>query len=245
MLLYLFFTLLIIFAVTTLVLLILLIINKVKKNGIKPYMISAIITFVLTIIFLVLTLFFHHINERNKKEMYPPRTVELKNGTYEVGKDLEPGHYTISSKNNKGYIEIKTAEDWSFEEEFGKDYGTEDKPTIPNITTYLTEGDKINLDKTELVTFEPKHQTYTNPISTGIWIVGKDVKPGKYKIHTTFRHDIGGNFKIYNKDGNLDKEFILAGKESDRTDDTEGTATLKSGQVLILNHMYSVSLDKE
>lgn len=102
MLLYLFFTLLIIFAVTTLVLLILLIINKVKKNGIKPYMISAIITFVLTIIFLVLTLFFHHINERNKKEMYPPRTVELKNGTYEVGKDLEPGHYTISSKNNKG-----------------------------------------------------------------------------------------------------------------------------------------------
>lgn len=245
MLLYLFFTLLIIFAVTTIVLSVLLIINKVNKKGIKPFIISICITSILTIIFLILSIFFHHINERNKKEMYPPKTVELKNGTYEVGKDLEPGHYTISSKNNKGYIEIKTVEDWSFEEEFGKDYGTEDKPTIPTITTYLTDGDKVNLDKIDLVTFEPKHQTYTNPISTGIWIVGKDVKPGKYKIHTTFSHDIGGNFKIFNKDGSLDKEYILAGKEADRPEDTEGTATLKSGQILILNHMYSVSLDKK
>ena len=81
--------------------------------------------------------------------------------------------------------------------------------------------------------------------STGVWIVGKDVKPGKYKIYTTFSHDIGGNFKIFNRDGSLDKEYILAGKDSDQTDDTKGHATLKSGQVLILNHMYSVTLEKE
>ncbi|WEN70274.1 hypothetical protein MT340_004985 [Staphylococcus sp. NRL 16/872] len=177
--------------------------------------------------------------------MYPSKIIELKNGTYEVGKDIEPGHYTISSKNNKGYIEIKTVEDWSFKEEFGKDYGTVDKPTIPTITTYLTEGDKVNLDKTELTTFEPKHQTYTNPISTGIWIVGKDVKPGKYKIYTTFSHDIGGNLKVFNRDSSLDKEYILAGKDSDTGDDTEGSVTLKDGQILVLNHMYSVTLDNE
>ena len=245
MLLYLFFTLLIIFAVSTVVLIILLIISKVNKKSIKPYVISTSITLVLTIIFLVLTIFFHHINERNKKEMYPPKTVELKDGSYEVGKDLEPGHYTISSKNNKGYIEIKTVEDWSFEEKFGKDYGTLDNATTPTITTYLMEGDKINLDKAELTTFKPKHQTFTNPISTGVWIVGKDVKPGKYKIYTTFSHDIGGNLKIFNRDGSLDKEYILVGKDSDRPYDTEGAVTLKSGQILILNHMYSVSLEKK
>ena len=107
MLLYLFFTLLIIFAVSTVVLIILLIISKVNKKSIKPYVISTSITLVLTIIFLVLTIFFHHINERNKKEMYPPKTVELKDGSYEVGKDLEPGHYTISSKIIKVILKLK------------------------------------------------------------------------------------------------------------------------------------------
>ena len=39
--------------------------------------------------------------------MYPPKTVELKDGSYEVGKDLEPGHYTISSKIIKVILKLK------------------------------------------------------------------------------------------------------------------------------------------
>ena len=35
------------------------------------------------------------------------------------------------------------------------------------------EGDKINLDKAELTTFKPKHQTFTNPISTAYGLLVK------------------------------------------------------------------------
>ena len=53
------------------------------------------------------------------------KTITLKDGYYEVGKDIKPGHYEIKSKDNKGYIAIKGKSNYrSLNEEFGNKYGT-------------------------------------------------------------------------------------------------------------------------
>ena len=69
-------------------------------------MISTSITLVLTIIFLVLTIFSIILTKEIKRNV-SAKTVELKDGSYEVGKDLEPGHYTISSKIIKVILKLK------------------------------------------------------------------------------------------------------------------------------------------
>ncbi|MEB7433359.1 hypothetical protein [Staphylococcus pasteuri] len=236
----------ILFILSFIPLLTLLIINLTKKKTYKKLLISNIIILTFAIINIILVIVFYQIDQKNKAEFYSGKSYELKDGSYEVGKDIKPGHYIIQSKHNTGYIEVKsTNKEWDFEETFGKDYGTPDSPTTPKLTTYLMDGDKVNLDKTKLTSFIPKHQERTTLLSTGVWVVGKDVPEGKYKIHMTHSHDIGGVFKIYNSDNSFDKEFILEGKEVDGLDDTKGEAELRDGQILVLNGMYSVTLDKE
>ena len=35
-----------------------------------------------------------------------------------------------------------------------------------------------------------------NKLSAGMWIVGKDIEPGKYKVHLTYPREYGGTINI-------------------------------------------------
>lgn len=214
-------------------------IKGIKQKKYKSFLIVSIITFTVGLICFILMMTFYNIEPNNLK------TVSLKDGYYEVGKDIEPGHYEIRSKENKGYIAIKSKiNDWSLNEQFGTNYNTTDTSKVPFVTTYLLKGDKISLDNTNLTTFKQIENKKMNKMSTGTWIVGKDIEPGKYKVHLTYSREYGGKVKVVSYDLN-DKEYFLSGEEADDIGVKEFEVELKENDDFIIHHIYSVTLEKE
>lgn len=214
-------------------------VKGIKQKRYKAFLIFSIITFIVGLICFILMMIFYNIKLDNFK------TITLKDGYYEVGKDIKPGHYEIKSKDNKGYIAIKGKSNYrSLNEEFGNKYGTKNKPTVPSVTTYLFKGDKISLDNTVITTFKQVENKKMNKLSAGMWIVGKDIEPGKYKVHLTYPREYGGTINIltYNF---TDKSYFLSGEEAEDIGVKEFEVELKENQDFIIHHIYSVTLDKE
>ncbi|PNZ70890.1 hypothetical protein CD128_00655 [Staphylococcus croceilyticus] len=214
-------------------------IEGIKQKKYKSFLIVSIITFIAGLICFILMMTFYNIEPNNLK------TVSLKDGYYEVGKDIEPGHYEIRSRDNKGYIAIKAkTDDRSLNEQFGTNYGTKNKPIVPSVTTYLFKGDKISLDNTNLTTFKQIENKKLYKLSTGMWIVGKDVEPGKYKVHLTYSREYGGIVKILTYNFN-DKSDFLSGEEVEDIGIKEFEVELKENEDFIVHHIYSITLEKE
>lgn len=77
------------------------------------------------------------------------------------------------------------------------------------IRLILLDGDVLNLSnisKIKLISI-PKKVTFSNQLGQGEWVVGRDIKPGKYKLSTN---------------GKLDPEFENLGWEITQFDNTTG-----------------------
>ncbi|WP_412520213.1 hypothetical protein [Staphylococcus simulans] len=116
--------------------------------------------------------------------------------TLKVGHDIDPGYYRImpATKTTSGIISIQNP--------FGHDVESHylsRSSGPPSVTTYLIDGQTLVLNKkdsehkTKFIMSSENHKTH-NIISTGTFIVGVDVKPGKYKMQA----DNNGNFIVHN-----------------------------------------------
>lgn len=136
------------------------------------------------------------------------KTIKSKAEALKVGQDIEPGYYRIipTGKSPSGIITMKNPFDKEAESQFLS------KTSGPSsLTTYLVEGHTLVLNEKEkanhtayIITPE-KHKMRTS-LTPGTYIVGTDVKPGKYKI----KSDNSGNFIVTSnkKDGHKYNEIL-------------------------------------
>lgn len=147
------------------------------------------------------------------------KLVTLSAGTYEVGKDIVPGRYVIKANSGAGNL---TSENGSI----NAILTAQPDPTlgVTSYTTNLTKGMEIKISSIPQTTFTPvTKRTYQTELGAGTYEVGKDIKPGRYKIVA-----VSGMGNLTSKFGSINE--ILGTDDSDGLAVKEVNENLKNGQ---------------
>lgn len=151
------------------------------------------------------------------------KQTTLGSGEFTVGKDIKPGRYTITSQGGSGNV---TSDDDDLNIILG-DSADDDMGQVDSYTTTLTKGSKIKIDGIESTLFTPTgHRNYKTTLGAGHWVVGKDIKPGRYVIKA-----MEGNGNLTSDDGDIN-EILGTKSDSDLGQVTKTTQTLHRGEVL-------------
>jgi hypothetical protein len=105
--------------------------------------------------------------------------VTLGAGTFSVGADVRPGRYVIATSESSGNFQVENPKDPLKVNEI---LGTEAIVAVPTVTTDLAEGDTIKIKGLSAVTFTPATTELLTDLSSGSWIVGLDIAPGRYVV---------------------------------------------------------------
>lgn len=105
------------------------------------------------------------------------KAVTLGAGKYKIGRDIKPGRYVIRALKGSGNISNSDA---SINIILGE---TADDDQITSFTTNLQKGDKLDISGIESTSFKPVTKySFQKSLSAGNWLVGRDIKPGRYVI---------------------------------------------------------------
>ena len=163
------------------------------------------------------------------------KAVTLGAGKYKVGRDIKPGRYVIKAVKGSGNL---SNSDFTINVILGND----DKgDQLTSFTTNLVKNDKIKIDWIESTSFTPTPDKYTykTKISAGIWLVGLDIKPGRYVIRP-----IKGRGNLISEDGSDDNLNEILGKDTEKGQVSKVTADLTAGEV-ILSTLELIGLSKK
>lgn len=150
------------------------------------------------------------------------KETTLGSGTYKVGTDIKPGRYVITSQSGSG--NMSDSEDMNI---ILGDTVDDGLGQVTSYTTNLPKGDKVKIDGIEAVNFKPVNsRSYKTTLSAGSWVVGKDIKPGRYTIKCT-----EGSGNLTSDDGDIN-EIIGTSTDEDSGQITKTTQTLHRGEVL-------------
>lgn len=142
-------------------------------------------------------------------------------GTYKVGTDIKPGRYTITAQNGSG--NITGSNDLNI---ILGDTTDDGLGQVDSYTMYLKKGAKVKIDGIESTDFTPvKKRAYQTELKAGQWVVGKDIKPGRYTIKAT-----SGSGNLTSDEGI--NEILGTESDSDLGQVTQTTQTLHRGEVL-------------
>ena len=163
------------------------------------------------------------------------KAVTLGAGKYKVGRDIKPGRYVIKAVKGNGNL---SNSDFTINVILGKNVKSDQ---VTSFTTNLIKNDKIKLDWIESTSFTPTPDKYTykTKLSAGIWLVGLDIKPGRYVIRP-----IKGRGNLISEDGSDDKLNEILGKDAKRDQVSKVTADLTAGEV-ILSTLELIGLSKK
>ena len=163
------------------------------------------------------------------------KAVTLGAGKYKVGRDIKPGRYVIKAVKGNGNL---SNSDFTINVILGKNVKSDQ---VTSFTTNLIKNDKIKLDWIESTSFTPTPDKYTykTKISAGIWLVGLDIKPGRYVIRP-----IKGRGNLISEDGSDDNLNEILGKDAKRDQVSKVTADLTAGEV-ILSTLELIGLSKK
>ena len=163
------------------------------------------------------------------------KAVTLGAGKYKVGRDIRPGRYVIKVVKGSGNL---SNSDFTINVILGND---DDGDRLTSFTTNLVKNDKIKIDWIESTSFTPTPDKYTykTKISAGIWLVGLDIKPGRYVIRP-----IKGRGNLISEDGSDDNLNEILGKDTEKGQVSKVTANLTAGEV-IFSTIELISLSKK
>ncbi|CUS25881.1 hypothetical protein FC70_GL000727 [Paucilactobacillus oligofermentans DSM 15707 = LMG 22743] len=203
--------------------------------------------FLLFLVLITIILFFNGIknNISGSKDV-----VELANGTYKVGSAIKAGRYIVTTENVDGGNLFNSDNDETslINVILGK-YVNNDLGTVDSYTVTLKKGEKITLtqyqndekkEKSPVTTkFSPTNakRKYQTKLSAGSWVVGKDIKPGKYVIYAN-----EGRGLLINNNGSLNQN-LSKDAQPDIDEVTKITTRLYRGEVLYSN-LKSITLKK-
>ena len=113
----------------------------------------------------------------------------LNTGTFTVGEDISEGRYVITG-DGSGNLFVYDGDFPVVNEildptgEFG----------VKSVTTDIKDGQQIEISGISNVTFTPAETSISNILTTGTWIVGLDIAPGRYDAAAPSG---SGNFFVY------------------------------------------------
>lgn len=140
------------------------------------------------------------------------------------GKDIEPGRYVIKAIQGSGNLTSTGSGDINVI--LGQ---TVDNTSgqVDSYTTDLKSGTKVKIEGINQTSFTPvTNRQFLTQLTAGQWVVGKDIKAGRYKVVAT---QGSGNF--HSSDGDINE--ILGTTADDTTGQVKSvTVNLHKGEVI-------------
>lgn len=173
------------------------------------------------------------VTDLKKVKLIPVATrryhTKLSAGDWVVGKDVKSGRYVFRSKQGDGQVYIND-DNVDLGRKFDNNSGQ-----VSSYTTSLKKGDKISFDNVNSIQLKPvATRKYRTQLSSGDWLVGKDIKPGRYKLVSK-----KGDGQIQDQDLDIDTPL---GTKSTKDYYSSYTTTLKKGQLLNVYQMEDLVL---
>lgn len=167
----------------------------------------------------------------------------LFSGKWTVGKDIPKGKYIITTASGTGNFFIYNGDDFPLTNEILCVAGDEDDSFgVSKISTYLNEGETIEISGLNEVLFSPAPAEFSNDLSAGRYHVGFDIKADDYIVTT----DSGsGNFFVYDEDGYpLTNEILcVAGEEDDSFGVSKIKVSLEEGYIIDISGLNNVHFE--
>lgn len=169
----------------------------------------------------------------------------LQSGTYTVGTDVKAGRYTVTPQDGSGNFSTEPKKSLSGSS-LNEILGTDDPTYVPSVTANFSTGDKIQVEGIPSVQFTPvttRNKNNTSVLNTGIWIVGKDIKKGKYEV--TPAPGQSGNFTIEPKAAFSDSTNEILGDDTSASQVPKANVTLHKGDKIQIQGMSQVNFAKK
>lgn len=169
---------------------------------------------------------------------FPPRTnidletINLSAGRYSVGKDetIKPGRYQISGSGS-GNVNIYKYSVIYISEILGwPAFG------VDSISVDLREYYEVEVSELDQITLKPLKTIETNTVSSGDWVVGLDIKAGRFTALVD--ESESGRISIYDTSGYIRFSENLGGALTAN----EISIDLKIGEILIVSNINNLEL---
>lgn len=168
-----------------------------------------------------------------KKLNQSGQSTTLGNGTWKVGRDIKPGHYMLTTQEGSGNISTDGS-DHDIDVNIilaSQAEAAEETNYLTQYETYLYEGAEIEISDLSSVQFTAIRKgkdINKGTLCAGDYMVGLDIKPGRYKIKA-----IQGSGNLSSDKGTVNEIFGL-----EEGDIKETTQNLKAGEMLSTDVNY-------
>lgn len=161
-------------------------------------------------------------------------------GKYKVGKDIKPGHYSITQHSH---------DMGTFEQDnqygnyiFSNALSGDSEYFASEISTYLVDGQTVIIKNMKNVKFTPESTKPRLDLNTGVWIVGADVVPGNYTVRSDSAY--AANFIVKSPDKNEKiKVNEVIGKDDENAKKSLNV-NLNKGDIILVQGSGKVKLKK-
>lgn len=167
-----------------------------------------------------------------KVEVNTAEKTTLGTGEFEVGKDIKAGRYICTSKSSGNFV-ILDGEMPVINEilSSGGPLG------VKSVTMDIADGQIVKISGMPKVHFDPASRSLKTQLTTGKWVVGKDIEPGRYICEPIKG---SGNFVVYDGDIPAVNEILSSAKGDNAMGVPSVTVGLKDGQVIQISGIDSV-----
>lgn len=164
-----------------------------------------------------------------------PYVKNLSAGTWKVGKNIKAGRYKITTNSGSGNLFIN-GKDFNLERSINEIITSEDDGFgVKVVTADIKSGDEIEIMGLDNVKFTRVKHVLSKTLTAGNHTVGKDIKPGTYKMTTPSG---SGNLFIYRGGYPIVNEILS--KDADYYTVRSVTKTLKSGDRINISGLERV-----
>ncbi|MGG7077400.1 hypothetical protein [Clostridium sardiniense] len=173
------------------------------------------------------------IKERNiSRDNSSAKEIILSAGSFECGKDISRGRYTCKAID--GEVGFQVFKEKDTDPEVVDVLNSNGDIGVRTLTFSLDTGDTIIIDN-----FTPAETKLRDKLTTGIWEVGIDIKPGKYIAKAK---DGDGILTIYNN-----KKYILNVDldSSGNSGMKQIECTLNKGDIINIGLINEIDFNKE
>ncbi|MDN6901077.1 hypothetical protein [Oenococcus sicerae] len=165
------------------------------------------------------------------------KSKSLATGNWTVGKDIQPGWYTATSTGGSGNFQTEDGEiNVILSTQVDNDMGQIDSYRI-----HIKTGQTVQISGLQGVHFQAisKHPKISGgTISAGFYRIGKDIKPGRYKISA-----VQGSGNVQTNDGEVN-EILATNPDSSMGQVGNTTVDLSKGEILMTD-LEQVSLTQQ
>ena len=165
--------------------------------------------------------------------------VTLGSGTFIAGTDIPVGRYMLTTTEHD-FGSVVIYEPGTKLPEISDTLGYfSDNASVPSIAVTLVENQEFVIRRLREVTFTPLLTEFRDVLTTGIWEVGLDIRPGTYTISS--KDGRLGELTLYEGTPTpVGRAYLGKGENGGIKYRESDTITLKEGQTIRISHMPGV-----